>query len=1033
MNLPPNLLHSVREGNVVLVLGAGASIGAMGPDGQSSPSGPNLARLIAERFLPPEFADEMLTVVSELAASEADLRTVQDFVGSVFEPLQPAPFHLLLPEFKWAALATTNYDLVVERAYSQCRRPAQDVVPFIKDGDRVDQKLRDPRGLMFLKLHGCITSTADTSVPLILSVDQYVTHRQGRERVFGHLKDKAHELPLVFVGHSLRDPDIRQLLLELGSPESRPLFYAVAPSITDTERRFWEKRRVAPLQGTFEEFLTSLDQQVTSPFRAVIPVPVLADVPISERFITPDPQLSASCLAFLKNDVEYVRRGMAVEPVTPQEFYRGTNHRWSAVESDLDVRRRVQDLVLADVVLTNEGVRNCQFYVLKGHAGSGKSVLLQRTAWEAALEYDRLCLFLEPGAALQFEPLFELSQVVNERIYLFVDDVGDRAAEVLDFIRRCRSRRVALTVIGAERINEWNMSCGELEPYLTDEFSVRYLSSNEIDSLLALLEKNRSLFRLEALDPEERKNAFTERAGRQLLVALHEATQGKPFEDIIADEYEEVQPDLARLMYLGICFLNQFDVPVRAGIVSRLYGVNFTDFEERFFSPLETLVSATYDWRSRDYVYRTRHPHIAELVVRRFVGTAAGRFDMTLQVINTLNVDYESDRKVFQHLTRGRILAEQFTDPRMVEALYAAAFQQVGEDPFLLQQVAVYEMRRPGGNLAKAADHLARARALLPNNEMIMHSLAELQLRRAETVESDLQASTYLREAENLARPLARPSAVGSHAFHTLAKAQLVRLSRAMSGPSDAWNDVEIGELVKATEQAIQNGLQRFPGDSYLLFTESRLARLLADDDRAEAAVQAAFDRNATNAFVASRLAKLQVDRGRIPDAIRTFEISLSAGVNDRQIHFGYAKLLLNNQLGTADDITYHLRRGFTEGDSNVEAQYWYARQLYVNGDIADAQARFRELRDLPLDPAVKRAIRGEIVDGDDARRFSGTIDRLEFNFAFVVRDGENDALYLHRIGCLPAVWDSLRRGSRIWFSIGFNFWGATAFDAVLQ
>ena len=98
------------------MLGAGASIGAMGPNGQSSPSGPDLARLIAERFLPPEFADETLAVVSELAASEADLRTVQDFVGSVFEPLQPAPFHLLLPEFKWAALATTNYDLVVERA-----------------------------------------------------------------------------------------------------------------------------------------------------------------------------------------------------------------------------------------------------------------------------------------------------------------------------------------------------------------------------------------------------------------------------------------------------------------------------------------------------------------------------------------------------------------------------------------------------------------------------------------------------------------------------------------------------------------------------------------------------------------------------------------------------------------------------------------------------------------------------------------------------------------------------------------------------
>ena len=312
-----------------------------------------------------------------------------------------------------------------------------------------------------------------------------------------------------------------------------------------------------------------------------------------------------------------------------------------------------------------------------------------------------------------------------------------------------------------------------------------------------MLEKNHALFRLESLDPSERKDAFTERAGRQLLVALHEATLGKPFEDIIADEFEEVQPELARLMYLGICFLHQFDVPVRAGIISRIYGVNFTEFQERFFAPLETLVSARYDWRSRDYIYVTRHPHIAELVVQRFIPRSDSRLDKALEVINALNVDYDPDQKAFRHLTRGKVLADQFPDSAMVDALYAAASQQVGEDPYLLQQIAVYEMNRPNGNLAKAADHLARASALAPNNPAITHSLAELHLRRASSIESDLQASTHLRQAENLARPLARSTALGSYGFHTLAKVQLERLSRLMGGPGESWNDVEFGELIQ--------------------------------------------------------------------------------------------------------------------------------------------------------------------------------------------------------------------------------------------
>ena len=1033
MELPPNLLHGVEAGNVVLVLGAGASIGATRPDGTGSPAGPELARLLAERFLGGKFADEPLSMVSEFAASEADLRTVQDYIRTIFEPLQPALFHQLLPSFKWAALATTNFDLVVERAYQQCRDRAQDPIPFIKNGDRVEEKLRDPRGLMFLKLHGCITSTADTEVPLILSADQYVTHRKGRDRVFHHLISKAYELPLVFVGHSLRDPDIRQLLLELGSPDQRPLFYAVSPNVSDTERKFWQSKRVDLLDGTFEQFLTSLDEQITSVYRGVVPVPIIEDLPISDRFITRDVQLTASCMAFLNNDVEYVRSGMAVEPVSPLLFYRGSNPRWSAVESSLDVRRDMQDIVHTNAILTDEGDRQCRFYVLKGHAGSGKSVVLQRTAWEAALEFDRLCLYVEPNADLQFEPLHELSRVINERIYLFVDDVGDRVPQVLDLIERCRRRRVPLTVVGAERINEWNMSCTDLEPYLTNEFFVGYLSSGEIDKLLGLLETNKALFRLETMDQEERKNAFTERAGRQLLVALHEATLGKPFEDIIADEYAEIQPELARLMYLGVSFLNQFDVPVRAGIVSRLYNVNFTDFEERFFSPLETVVSARYDWRARDYVYLTRHPHIAELVVERFAAHPRRRLDMTLEMINAMNIDYDADRKAFRHLTRGKVLADQFSDHRMVDTIYSAAFQQAGEDPYLLQQVAIYEMSRRYGDLSKAADHLARARKLAPGNGAFTHSLAELQLRRAESAKSDLQSAAYLKDAETLVRPLAGPKAVSSHGFHTLFKVKLAKLSKVMAGPPELWSDVEFTEVIKEAEQVIQQGLQGFPGDSYLLYAESQLARSLADDARAEAALKNAFARNATNSFIAVRLAKLQVERGGIDDAVATYKESLAAGVTDKQIHFNYAKLLMDSAGGNSDEIEYHLRNGFTEGDSNVEAQFWYARHLYVKGDIAEAQNRFDLLRDLPIDLAGKRNLRGEIAGDAGVTRFSGTIHRLELDFSFITRDGEADRIYLHRAGCERDVWVRLARGSRVWFSIAFNLWGPVAFDVSLE
>ena len=451
---------------------------------------------------------------------------------------------------------------------------------------------------------------------------------------------------------------------------------------------------------------------------------------------------------------------------------------------------------------------------------------------------------------------------------MFVDDVGDRVPQVLDLIKLCRRHSVPVTVFGAERINEWNMSCQDLEPYVTNEFEVRFLSPAEIDRLLNLLEEHRSLFRLERLNDEERKQAFTARAGRQLLVALHEATLGKPFEDIIADEFAEVKPDLARSMYLGICFLNRFDVPVRAGIVNRLYGIRFTDFSERFFRPLEALVSARYDRRTRDYVYVTRHPHIAEIIVDRVLVNPQQRLDLNLQMINTMNIDYDADRRAFRRLVRGRSMLDQFSDYDMAEAVYSAARNQAGEEPYLLHQMAIYEMNRPNGNLQKATDYLARARDLAPQDGTVTHSLAELQLRKAENAKSPLESQTYLRDAQNLARTLTGTAAVDSYGYHTLAKVQLTKLAEIMQDESEQLNEFQFGEAVKEVKEAIQQGLQKFPDNPYILVAESQLGNLLADDDRSEAALQAAFARNPNNPFIAVRLAKLFAKKGELDQAV---------------------------------------------------------------------------------------------------------------------------------------------------------------------
>ena len=1027
MDIPKILLKNIGSGDAVLVLGAGASIGASSPDGRTAPTTAQLADAIAEKFLGDEHMGGPLSSVVELAASESDTQTVQDFIGALFKDLGPAPFHMLLPTFRWKAIATTNFDLVVERTYAQCNRRSQDLVPLIKNGDRVEEKLKSQRSLRFLKLHGCITRTSDQSIPLILTPDQYITHRSGRDRLFDQLKTFSYEHPLIFVGHSLQDPDIRQFLLELGEDEIRPRYYTVTPQLTAAEKRLWEGRRITPLVGSFEDFLSTLDKELSSAFRGVTTVPALPNLPISERFIVQNPGLSPSCSEFLESDVEYVRDDLSIEALDPRLFYRGLSPRWSAVDADLDVRRDLEDTILYDAVLDESDETNHRFYAIKGHAGSGKSVLLQRIAWEAANTYKKLCLFVQPHGTFDFESLSELSKVVGERIYLFVDDVGDHVPQIVRLLERAGHTSIALTIFAAERINEWNMSCSDLEPYLTDEFEVRYLSPKEIDELLALLQHHRALFRLEKASDQERREAFVNRAGRQLLVALHEATLGKPFEDIIAGEYDEITPLTAKTLYLGICFLNRYNVPVRAGIVNRVYGIRFTEFRQHFFRPLESLIFARYDRRTGDYTYKTRHPHIAQIVVDRALGNVSDNLSLHRQMLMAMNIDYDADRNAFKRLVRGREILNAFPDHQMASSVYTTARQRFGQEPYLLQQEALYEMHRPNGNLTRANSLLNRAKDKTPFDRTLTHSLAELELRRSEDAKTALEAEAHLREAERLVRPLITNRVQDSYPFHTLAKVQLERLKAFLGDCSIADTDLLINDRINAVEAVVQEGLQKFPDDTYLLDVESQLASLLSDDDRAMVALKSAFTKVPDNAFIAIRLAKLFIAGGDIDEAIVTYKASIGAGVNDKRVYFNYARLLIDQNNTDESEITYYLRRAFTEGDSNIEAQFWYARQLYVSGEIAASRGRFRELKRLPINPQMKRNIRGIMRDNQGETTFTGTVERLEYDYGFLSRDGTGDQVFFHIKNVDDEVWELLERGNRVSFSIGFNFWGANA------
>ena len=1028
MDIPPFLISEVESGNAVLLLGAGASREATDGKGNSPPSGDGLARFLADRFLGGELADYPLNQVSEYAISETDLATVQDSIRELFDPFQPADSHLLMTTFRWRCLATTNYDLILERAYEKSANAVQQLVPFIENGDRLDERLRGENAVEYIKLHGCVTRTNNPHCPLILTTDQYVQYREGRSRLFERFKDRACERTVVFVGYGMQDPNLRAILLELDKDlPSRPRYYIVSPTISDVEQRFWESKRITSIRCSFGEFFSAIDAQTSSTFRGLRKTTPAAELAIAEKFARPDAELTENCRTFLANDVDYVKGVRAVERVAPRAFYRGFCPLWSPIEQDLDVRRRLTDTVLVDHVLDeNDDDGSVAFVVIKAHAGAGKSVFLQRLAWEASHVYNRLCLYLQPTGYIDSACLAEIYRQCNERIFLFVDDLCGRASEIGQTIQSTRAANVPLTIIGAARTNEWNTLSGSLPNYVSDEYELRYLSEPEIDQLLKLLEKHDALYRLEQLPFDQRRQEFIERAGRQLLVALHEATRGKPFEEIVCDEYKNITPARAQEIYLSVCVLFRLNVPVRAGIISRLYGVTFEDFKTQFLQPLEEVVCTLYDPVTKDYAYTARHPHIADILFEAILRSPERRFAEYLKGLQHLDIDYSADRKAFNQMIRGRNLQDMFPDHNMVMDIFAIAGQVAGDDAVLYHQMALYEINRDNGNLREAGRLLQKATDIAPGNSSIKHSMAELAFRNAREAATALQKDKHLDEATAICHQLKRTSR-GTHPHHTLVKIGVYRLKLALEDDGGV-TDSQIEEMLTEVEGALNVGLQINPEDSYLLSAEAELASVLTETTRAEKALAKAFDANPRNAFIASSLARIYQDSNRLDEARATVKRALEARNTDRRLHYRYGQLCMQIGDTSDDDLLYHFKRAYSPGDKNYDAQLLHARQVHILEGWQASRPLFEQLDNAYLPLATKRQIRYPLPE-----LLHGRVSRLEATYCFIQIDGTGNRVYAHESGTKDELGRDIVSNTRVTFRVGFSMLGASAFDVVRE
>lgn len=1028
LELPHVLTEAVKEGRVVIVFGAGASMECRSTDGRRPPSADGLRDHLASKFLGTKSEKRDLATVAEMAINAgAGEPQVFDEVARQFKNFTTSKAHEKLGDFRWRGLATTNYDRFIEQAYALNTAALQTCVPFVKNEEPYEDRLRDERNpVALLKLHGCLDHRLDRDVPLVLSNEHYATYEKGRDLLFSRLRDWAQSSVLVFIGYRLADPHIRKLIYKI-EPTRRPRWYMVSPGGDEHDVRLWDRKGVEVLSTTFSGFMDALDSSVPQLFRALALTADTGKRPYLKHLKNGHP--SDRLIEALDRDFDYVHAAMSFDNLSAEDFYSGYDHGWSGIIRKYDFPRKIgEELLYAAVDVAPDGAA-IRMFVLEGAAGSGKTIALRRAAFDAATALDQFVLWLKPNGILRAEIIEELWTLGGLRLLVFIDHVSLHTEELERALHTLKRKNVQVTVVLSEREAEWAAYCGGLDAFLPSTLTLRRLNEREVEDLVDLLSRHRCLGQLTNLTRAEQIEAFQnkDRADRQLLVALHELTQGKPFEQIILDEFNRVLGDTAKSLYLDIATMHQFGVTARAGAISRISGIRFDDFKAEFIKPLTDIVRITVDRFTGDHGYETRHSHVAEIVFRAVCDSDEARSVQLSRIVGGLDPGYSSDRRVLESICKGRNIARTFTAIEHARKIFEVATAALPESAFLFQQAALLEMQHPDGSLDYAEKLALTARSLDQNNHIYVHTLAEVSRRKANVVSSKVRAEQLRAQSRRFLNEILPNDPRKSLTFCNLLIDEVIDLLRALPEDPKEYMIIEFDNKIAEAKDRLDKARRDFPGEAEFPSAEGRLWQRLGNEDRAKRVLQQATALKARNSGVFLRLARVQASGGEGKNSIETLRAGLINFPSDKQLHLELALRLVDYNRTTSPEIEGHFGASYGVGDNALDARFFHACYLFWAGKIDECRNLFDEINTRSSSDYRKRPNPEEGLIDQFIAQQTGSVAYVRDDYFFIQSGCYPKQIFAHITALQGIDITELIPGKLVRFRVRFNRRGPIA------
>ena len=525
------LRRQISRGEPILFLGAGFSLGASNHNHNRLPTTQQLAEAFWHLTFPDDEFDPRTPIGDSYYAAKArHPKPLLDLVRSTLS-VDPATLPASYRDWfamPWSRCYTLNIDdleLAAASAFNLDRG-----VRSISAASAAVQGDTDAGALEVVHLNGAIWDDLDH---LTFSELDYAARSIKPDAWLAICSTHILARPVVFVGTELHESSLWQYVEYRrqrggrGSRELRPGSYLVTPSLNQARRLLLQELNIDWVPMTAEQFAADVLTQLGREASAGLDV------------------LRARSAGEARRRRPHLVTELTADSTAASAGYLlGQEPTWADIQEGLAVPRECDENVYQLATATLASHEPSVPLIITGTAGSGKSSCLMRLGLRLAAE-GLPVYWIDERSNVDSHGLREIVTHTQDPLAILIDDADVFGRLATNWAKDLPQLRTGLVVVFAVRSTKIDGlldsdTLGGIQP---TQATMPHLTDADIDALIDVLDRNNRLGELKGMSNEQRIAAFKRQAGRQLLVAMIQATSGKQLREKVYEEFAELPED----------------------------------------------------------------------------------------------------------------------------------------------------------------------------------------------------------------------------------------------------------------------------------------------------------------------------------------------------------------------------------------------------------------------------------------------------------------------------------------------------------